>query len=165
MEIRDIFDGVHIKFLIKDGKIIAYGWHYDEEKALIQLRKIMEYHNIDGEIRDNGKLRKWLFDEIEKVVMENKKIMLLKVEYKNKSVYQELIKTNCGELTKYGELSKRAGIKYASMLVALLRNPLQVLIPCHRLITSKGELMGFYPLGIEVKEKLIELEKRCRKVL
>ena len=42
--------------------------------------------------------------------------------------------------------------------MALMRNPLQVLIPCHRLLTKKGTLMGFYPLDKDVKRRLLELE-------
>ena len=39
-----------------------------------------------------------------------------------------------------------------------MRNSLRVLIPCHRLLTRRGTLMGFYPLGKEVKKRLLKME-------
>ncbi|MGQ4833914.1 MAG: MGMT family protein [Candidatus Asgardarchaeia archaeon] len=39
-----------------------------------------------------------------------------------------------------------------------MRNPFQIQIPCHRLLTNKGSLFGFYPPGKEVKRKLLEIE-------
>ncbi|MEN2985217.1 MAG: methylated-DNA--[protein]-cysteine S-methyltransferase, partial [Thermodesulfovibrionaceae bacterium] len=41
---------------------------------------------------------------------------------------------------------------------ALKRNPLPIIIPCHRVIKSNGELGG-YSLGVETKKWLVEHEK------
>jgi len=52
-------------------------------------------------------------------------------------------------------------IKFLHMpgiIIKKVRNPFQVLIPSHRLLTKSNSLKGFYPLGIEVKRKLLEIE-------
>ncbi len=149
---------VFVKFLLHNNDVIAYAWHYTEEKALNHLRKIMDYHLLDGTIQFSRSLEKWLAERLSEVLIGGERFCLPEIEYRNKRVYIELIKVPHGKTITYGELSRRAGIRYHEMLVALMRNPLQVLIPCHRLLTRKETLMGFYPLGKEVKKRLLEME-------
>ncbi len=86
------------------------------------------------------------------------KFSLLSFDYKNKKVYMNILNIPRGETRSYSEIAAKSGIRYTELLVTLLRNPFQVLIPCHRLLTEKGALMGFYPLGKEVKMRLLSLE-------
>jgi len=149
---------VSVKFLLHNDDVIAYAWHYTEEKALNHLRKIMNYHLLDGTIQSSRSLEKWLAERLSEVLIEGESFSLPEIGYRNKRVYIELIKVPHGKTITYGELSRRAGIRYHEMLIALMRNPLQVLIPCHRLLTRRGTLMGFYPLGKKVKKRLLETE-------
>ena len=149
---------VFVKFLLHNGDVIAYAWHYTEEKALNHLRRIMDYHLLDGTIQSSRSLEEWLAERLNEVLIEGERFSLPEIEYRNKRVYVELIRVPHGRTITYGELSRRAGIGYHEMLIALMRNPLQVLIPCHRLLTRRGTLMGFYPLGKEVKNRLLEME-------
>lgn len=87
-----------------------------------------------------------------------KKFKLPKFEYKNKEIYEALLDIPKGKTIKYSEVARTSGFKFSDVLITLMRNPFQILIPCHRLITNKGSLMGFYPLGIELKKKLLEME-------
>jgi methylated-DNA-[protein]-cysteine S-methyltransferase len=41
------------------------------------------------------------------------------------------------------------------------KNPLPIIIPCHRVVGSKGDLTG-YALGLDLKRKLLELENETR---
>lgn len=65
-----------------------------------------------------------------------------------------------GQTITYGELARICGIPKAAKFVgqAMAKNPVPLLIPCHRVICSNGSLGGFAG-GIEMKEKLLELEK------
>ncbi len=78
--------------------------------------------------------------------------------YQNKLVYENIIKIPKGRTATYAQIARKSKVEYNELLVTLMRNPFQVLIPCHRLVTNKGTLFGFYPLGKEVKRKLLELE-------
>ncbi|MDK2383537.1 MAG: methylated-DNA--[protein]-cysteine S-methyltransferase [Candidatus Korarchaeota archaeon] len=151
---------VVVNFLISGGKVIAYSWHYSEEKSMNHLRSIMKYHSLSGELRRSPDLEEWLESNLRNVLIEGGSFELPDVMYRMREVYEELLKLRCGETMTYSELSRRTGVRYVDMLKTLMRNPFQVLIPCHRLLTKKGTLMGFYPLGVEVKRRLLELERR-----
>lgn len=77
-----------------------------------------------------------------------------------KRVYEEVRKIPYGETATYGEIAKRLGRKNASRAVgrALNRNPLPILIPCHRVVGKGGRLTGFFA-GLAIKRQLLELEK------
>lgn len=77
-----------------------------------------------------------------------------------KSVWNELLKIPYGETCSYGEIAKRIGNPKASRAIGMAnnRNPISIIIPCHRVIGASGKLVG-YGGGIDIKEKLLNLEK------
>ena len=64
-----------------------------------------------------------------------------------------------GETISYGELAGRIGRPSASRAVGMAngRNPISIVVPCHRVIGSDGALTG-YGGGVERKRFLLELE-------
>lgn len=64
-----------------------------------------------------------------------------------------------GETMTYGELAERIGQPSASRAVGLAngRNPISIIIPCHRVIGSNGRLVG-YGGGLERKRILLQIE-------
>ena len=78
-----------------------------------------------------------------------------------KKVWKQLIKIPYGQTVSYGELARRIGNPKASRAVGMAngRNPISIIIPCHRVIGSNGSLTGFGG-GIEVKQYLLDLESR-----
>ena len=74
-------------------------------------------------------------------------------------VWQELQRIPYGESVSYGELAARIGRPGAARAVGLAngRNPIAVIVPCHRVIGADGSLTGFGG-GIERKRALLELE-------
>jgi methylated-DNA-[protein]-cysteine S-methyltransferase len=68
-----------------------------------------------------------------------------------------------GQTISYGELARRIDKPSASRAVgaANARNPLPIVIPCHRVIGSDGSLTGFGG-GLDVKKALLALERRYR---
>ncbi len=72
-----------------------------------------------------------------------------------------------GQTITYGRLAKKSGQPNASRAVGstLAKNPLPLLIPCHRVIRSDGKLGGFSaPGGIAFKKKLLELERKATRI-
>jgi methylated-DNA-[protein]-cysteine S-methyltransferase len=65
-----------------------------------------------------------------------------------------------GETTTYGELAEKLGDKSQAQLVgkAVGRNPLCVIIPCHRVVGADGRLTG-YAGGLRRKQHLLDLEE------
>ena len=74
-------------------------------------------------------------------------------------VWEELRRIPYGTTTTYGELALRLGDRKAVRAVGLAngRNPIAVVVPCHRVIGSDGKLRG-YAGGIERKQRLLALE-------
>ena len=64
-----------------------------------------------------------------------------------------------GWVSTYGRIARSLGIPNAARAVgtALSRNPVPIIIPCHRAIRSNGDLGGFRG-GLEMKRALLELE-------
>jgi methylated-DNA-[protein]-cysteine S-methyltransferase len=76
-------------------------------------------------------------------------------------VWAELRKIGYGETTSYGEIAHRLGMHAgASRAVGAAngRNPIAIVIPCHRVVGAKGVLSG-YAGGVERKQALLELEQ------
>jgi methylated-DNA-[protein]-cysteine S-methyltransferase len=80
-----------------------------------------------------------------------------------KKVLTALRQVPYGETISYGELAKNVGNPKASRAVgqANARNPIPIVIPCHRVIGSNGKLTGFGG-GISVKQTLLDLEQKYR---
>ena len=78
-----------------------------------------------------------------------------------RSVWQALCDIAYGATISYGELARRIGNPKAVRAVGLAngRNPVSILVPCHRVIGADGSLTG-YGGGIERKEFLLALEAR-----
>jgi methylated-DNA-[protein]-cysteine S-methyltransferase len=78
-----------------------------------------------------------------------------------RSVWEQLSKIGYGETASYGEIARRLGMTgAASRAVGLAngRNPIPIVIPCHRVVGAKGALTG-YAGGVERKQALLDLEQ------
>lgn len=75
------------------------------------------------------------------------------------AVWRELVKVPYGQVRSYKEMAVATGRPQAVRAVggANNRNPIPVIIPCHRVIGSDGSLVG-YGGGLSIKEKLLRLE-------
>lgn len=76
-------------------------------------------------------------------------------------VWEQLATIGYGETASYGEIAGRLGMtNAASRAVGLAngRNPIPIVVPCHRVIGANGTLTG-YAGGLERKQLLLELEQ------
>jgi len=75
------------------------------------------------------------------------------------SVLDELVRVPYGETTTYGALAQRVGLPRAARAVGTVmnRNRIPIVLPCHRVVGSTGDLTG-YAGGLDRKVKLLELE-------
>lgn len=74
-------------------------------------------------------------------------------------VLEELARVPYGQVTTYGTLAGKAGRPRAARAVGTImnRNPIPIVLPCHRVVGSTGALVG-YGGGLERKAYLLELE-------
>ena len=73
------------------------------------------------------------------------------------AVWRELRKIPYGETESYGAVAARLGSSARAVGSAVGRNPISLIIPCHRVLAADGGLTG-YAGGLENKKKLLRLE-------
>lgn len=76
-----------------------------------------------------------------------------------KKVWDEISKVPYGKTKSYGELAQNLGNKKLSQVVGFAcgKNPILIIVPCHRIVSKNGNLTG-YSAGIEIKKYLLNLE-------
>ncbi|MDR0420082.1 MAG: methylated-DNA--[protein]-cysteine S-methyltransferase [Prevotellaceae bacterium] len=79
-----------------------------------------------------------------------------------KQVWSALQNIPYGELRTYKQIAEEIGNAKAARAVGMAnnKNPLPVIVPCHRVIGSNGKLTG-YAYGLKMKEYLINIEKNA----
>jgi methylated-DNA-[protein]-cysteine S-methyltransferase len=80
-----------------------------------------------------------------------------------KEVWDALLGIPFGETKSYGDLAKQLGNPGAGRAVGAAngRNPISIVVPCHRVIGSSGKLTGFAG-GLDVKARLLEMEREAK---
>jgi methylated-DNA-[protein]-cysteine S-methyltransferase len=80
-----------------------------------------------------------------------------------RAVWKLISEIPYGEMTTYGEIAAAIGDKSAARAVgtACNRNPVPVIVPCHRVVGAGGKLVGFGG-GLDRKRFLLQLEARVR---
>ncbi len=80
-----------------------------------------------------------------------------------RAVWAALAAIPAGETRSYGDIARAVGRPKASRAVGAAnhKNPLPIVIPCHRVIGTNGAMVG-YGGGLKLKEKLLKLEARYR---
>ena len=77
-----------------------------------------------------------------------------------RSVWKELLAIPFGKLVSYGDITERVGLPMSAARAvggAVGRNPVSIMVPCHRVIGASGSLTG-YAGGIDRKRALLSLE-------
>lgn len=87
------------------------------------------------------------------------KYELIGTEFQKK-VWNELLNIPYGETRSYKEIAIAIGNKNASRAVGMAnnKNPITIVVPCHRVIGSSGKLTGYFG-GIEMKKELLYIEE------
>ena len=76
------------------------------------------------------------------------------------SVWKALLAIPYGSTSSYGDIATRIGCPKAARAVGMAcnRNPLMIVVPCHRVVGTKGRLTGF-ACGLDIKRQLLEIER------
>ena len=134
--------------LPKDGKSSFFSW-------------IKENFSTDGIFddrkRNSNAIRQLNEYFIGKRTRFDLDIELIGTPFQQK-VWMEISKTPYGTITTYKQIAKRIHTRgYRAIGATIGRNPLPIVIPCHRVIGSDSKLVG-YAGGIRLKEFLLQLE-------
>jgi methylated-DNA-[protein]-cysteine S-methyltransferase len=143
------------------GELCLCDWKYRKMRETIdrRIQKILQADYIEGNSAVIKETEKQLNEYFEKEREVFDIPMLPAGSDFQILVWDELMKVPYGSTATYMELALRINKKEAIRAVASANgaNALSILIPCHRIIGSSGELVG-YAGGLNAKEKLLELE-------
>ncbi|ORU90104.1 MAG: cysteine methyltransferase [Cycloclasticus sp. symbiont of Poecilosclerida sp. M] len=144
-----------------DGQICLMDYRYRRMRTTVDKRLQTgieaDYIERDDAVIDEAKKQ---FDEYLKAERRVFELPLLMVGTDfQKKVWNALLALPYGNTLSYLELAERIENKSAVRAVASANgaNAMSVIIPCHRIIGSKGELTG-YAGGLPVKKRLLNLE-------
>lgn len=78
-----------------------------------------------------------------------------------RKVWQALMTIPYGQTCSYGALAAQIGMPKAARAVGHANhcNPLPIVVPCHRVVGARGDLVG-YAGGLDIKQALLDLERR-----
>ena len=142
-------------------KIVIINLTYQEKIYKIELVK--EVNSINEKTSQTDKVIKEINQYLSKYRKEFSIYDLVRLEGTRfqKEVWHELQNIPYGETKSYKEIAKNIGNENAVRAVAsaIGKNPLMIIIPCHRVIGSDGKMHG-YAYGINSKKYLLDLESK-----
>lgn len=133
---------------------------YQEKVESIELVDKIDSNNERSMLSDKifDQIDKYLKGEVKKFDIYDK-LEITGTDFQ-KSIWQDLINIPYGETRTYKDIAQKINNPKALRAVgtAIGKNPFFIIIPCHRVIRSNGKMGGF-AYGLDVKEKLLDLEK------
>ena len=144
----------HLKLIATDKGLAAILWENDDPKR-VRLAPLEEKKNHPVLVETERQLKEY-FDGKRTSFSVNLDPVGTKFQTQ---VWQALSEIPFGETRNYGEIAKRIGRPSAARAVGAAngRNPISIIVPCHRVIGASGQLTGFAG-GLETKELLLTLE-------
>ena len=117
-----------------------------------------------AEDKENNPVVQQTIKELEEYFAGNRKVFTVPLDLRGtefqKKVWEALREIPYGETRSYKEIAEKIGNPKASRAVGMAnhRNPIGIVVPCHRVVGANGKLTG-YAGGIPMKQALLELEK------
>lgn len=135
-------------------------WIYEEEGCVTNLTT----NRLAGFEESETSLLKEVARQLDEYFAKKRTVFDLPLKPKGtdfqKQVWEALIAIPSGETRTYKEIAVSIGNPKASRAVGMAnnRNPIMIVIPCHRVIGANGKLVG-YAGGLEMKQTLLFMER------
>lgn len=134
------------------------------DKNLAELDRLLKKYLPDYKARENRQANLNVIREFQEYLRGRRREFTLKLdplgtEFQHQ-VWRELRKIPYGETRSYSDIARSVGNPKGQRAVGMAnnKNPLGVVVPCHRVIGKKGQLVG-YAGGLDIKKMLLDLEK------
>lgn len=129
----------------------------------------LKKHYLKGEVLYNDELLQPVVDSLNEYFTGKRRSFDLDLDLYGtpfqKKIWQELLKVEYGTTKSYKDIAQAICAPKAIRAIgtAIGRNPLPIIVPCHRVIGSNGALVG-YNGGLDKKQKLLTIENALAKV-
>lgn len=132
-------------------------------KIIINNKQLISNYKNATKLRNDDPYTFDIFIQLEEYFKSKRKKFDISIDIQGTEfqlkVWNEILKIQWGETQSYERIAEKVGgknkIRAVGRTVGL--NPLPIVIPCHRVLGKDGKLTG-YSGGLEVKEKLLQLE-------
>lgn len=144
-----------LKLIASDQGLVAILWEKDRPGRVL-LSEPVEDHEHPVLLETERQLREYFAGK--------RKTFSVALDMRGtrfqKDVWEALLAIPFGETRSYGQLAKQLGNPRATRAVGAAngRNPVSIIVPCHRVIGSSGKLTGFAG-GLDAKAHLLSLEQ------
>ena len=155
-----------ITLVAHKGCLIALDWQ--TQKILQQLTAQAHYiqsKDLADSVDDDAKVLRNTISQLDEYINGQRQVFDIPLDLSTgtpfqQKVWQALRQIPYGETISYAQLANHIGQPTACRAVAQAngRNPLSLIIPCHRVIASDGKLGG-YTGGVEIKQTLLDIEQ------
>ncbi len=149
--------------VISDINIVVLVSSKGVKKIFLNPKKEIKELSAATKLRSDDPYLFGIFNQLKEYFAGTKKkfdvpLDVIGTEFQKK-VWQELQKIPYGKTISYKTLSEKLGDVKAIRAVGTAngKNPIAIIIPCHRVIGADGKLIG-YASGLDIKEKLLHLE-------
>jgi methylated-DNA-[protein]-cysteine S-methyltransferase len=143
-----------LKLIVTDKGLAAILWENDDPKR-VRLTPLIENKTHPLLVATELQLKEYFEGKRTSFTVS---LDPIGTEFQNK-VWRALSEIPFGETRSYGEIAMRIGKAKAVRAVGAAngRNPISIIVPCHRVIGASGKLTGFAG-GLKTKEQLLTLE-------
>ncbi len=144
-----------------NGKLCLLDWQYRTKRQQIDERVCKFFNATYSE--KNTPLLSLVIQQLDEYFLQKRKTFDIPLVFAGSAfqqkVWDELMHIPYGKTISYIQLSQQLGNKQAIRAVASANgaNAISIMVPCHRVIGSNGELTG-YAGGLAAKKKLLKLE-------
>lgn len=163
------FDLPIITLIAKDGKLVALDWFTQKSENLLGMSADdFDYQKIDALDKQttNGQVLMQAIQELDEYFDGKRTSFGIPLDLSHgtpfqQQVWQALLSIPYGQTISYATLAKQIGKPTAFRACANAngKNPISLIIPCHRVIASDGGLGG-YTGGIKIKQTLLAFESQ-----
>lgn len=150
----------------KMGNIVAVDWYQQKTVRLFGLN-VVSIQSLKGIAHHaNKRVLEQVMGELDEYFLGSRQVFNVPLDLSSGTafqtmVWQHLCHISYGETISYKELAVRLDRPFAFRAVANAngRNPISLIVPCHRVITSDGSIGG-YTGGVRIKKILLDIEIR-----
>lgn len=157
---------------VKDGKLLILDWHHDKTTQIFDTLNQHAVFINRADLKDNDKnhiIALQTIAQLDEYFGGKRMAFDLPLDLSHGTdfqtkVWQALLKIPYGQTISYKQLATMMGkpTAYRACANANGKNPISLIVPCHRVIASDGTLGG-YTGGVEIKDKLLVFERSHQK--
>jgi methylated-DNA-[protein]-cysteine S-methyltransferase len=150
-----------LKLVASERGLVAILWENDDPKR-VRLGPLVEDNNHPVLLKTERQLNDYFAGKLKRFSL---KFDFAGTKFQ-KEVWQALARIPFGETRSYGEIAREIGRPKAVRAVGAAngKNPISIIVPCHRVIASNGKLTGFAG-GLKTKAFLLRTESEKQLLL